>query len=179
MVGAMKNRRKLLVALGAGALTTPLASLAQQQGKVWRVGFLWQGSRPDSHDSDLFDAFLRGLRELGYVEGKNLVIESRFADNRVERLPDLAAELVRLKADVIVTVALAATIAAQKATATIPIVMASGGDLIALGFAKSLVRPGGNLTGFSNLVSDFSTKLLEMLQTMVPRLSRVSGTGES
>src|SRR5258708_3513555 len=99
----MTTRRKMLVALGATALATPLASFAQQQGKVWRVGYLLSPSRPASLDSHYYSAFSRGMHELGYVEGKNLVIEWRFADGKFERLSGLAAELVRLKVDVIVT----------------------------------------------------------------------------
>src|SRR6187549_154904 len=99
----MNNRRKLLVALGASVIAAPLASFAQQQGRVWRVGVLSLRRRPDSLDSYTYKAFSDGMRELGYVVGKNLVIEWRFADDNYERLPDLAAELVRLKVDVIVT----------------------------------------------------------------------------
>jgi len=98
----MNTRRRLLFALCAGALTTPLVSFAQQQGKVWRVGFFHYGSRQSAMDSGRYQLFLDGMRELGYVEGKNLVIETRFADGKTGPLPDLAAELVRLKVDVIV-----------------------------------------------------------------------------
>src|SRR5450756_1813920 len=98
----MITRRELLVALGASALVAPLASFSQQQGKVWRVGFLGQRARPVSLDSDVWGALPEGMRELGYVEGKNLVIEWRFADGRVERLPGLAAELVQMKVDALV-----------------------------------------------------------------------------
>ena len=102
----MNNRRKLVIALGASALAAPFVSLAQQQGKVWRVGFLSARSRPASLDSaDVSGAFSQGMRELGYVEGKNLVVEWRFADGKLDRLPQLAAELVQLKVDVIVTAA--------------------------------------------------------------------------
>jgi len=170
----MNNRRKLLVALGAGALVAPFCSFAQQQGKVWRVGFLTPRIRPDSLDSDIFGAFSNGMRELGYVDGKNLVIEWRFADGHYERLPELAAELVRLKVDVIVVAGAATTSAAQKATTTIPIVLGSSIDPVGSGFAKSLARPGGNITGLSNLTGDLGPKHLEMLLSMVPKLSRVA-----
>jgi len=166
------NRRNTLFALLVLGLA-PLVSHAQQQDKVWRVGFLTQRRRPDSIDSDFIGAFPRGMRELGYVEGKNLVIEWRF-DDRSERLPDLAAELVRLKLDVIVSGSSQAISALQKATTTIPIVMATSGDPIGSGFVKSLARPGGNITGFSNLTSDIGTKQLELLLGMVPKLSRVA-----
>ena len=170
----MTTRRTLLVAIGAGALVAPLASFAQQQGKVWRVGFLSLRRRPDSLDSDTHGAFSNGMRELGYVEGKNLVIELRFADNKYERLPDLAAELVRLKVDVIVTAGPAVTSAVQKATTTIPIVFGGANDPVGSGFVKSLARPGGNITGLSNVSVEISPKLLEMLLTMAPKLSRVA-----
>jgi putative ABC transport system substrate-binding protein len=170
----MNSRRKLLVALGACALAAPLFSFAQQQGKVWRVGFLSQRGRPDSLDSDVFGAFPRGMRELGYVEGKNLVIEWRFADGKVERLPSLASELVQMKVDVIVTNGTPATSAAQKATTTIPIVFGSAGDPVGSGLIKSLARPGGNITGFTNISGELGPKHLEMLRGMVPKLSRVA-----
>ena len=170
----MNKRRKLIVALGASALAAPFASYAQQQGKVWRVGFLSQRARPDSLESGVFGAFRRGMRELGYVEGKNLEIEWRFADNRFQQLPDLAAELVRLRVDVIVSAGTAATGAAQKATATIPLVIATAPDPVGSGFVASLARPGGNITGLSNLGTDISPKHLEMLLSLVPKLSRVA-----
>ena len=114
------------------------------------------------------------MRELGYVEGKNLVIEWRFADGKLERLPGLAAELVQLKVDVIVTAGSPAISAAQKATTTIPIVMASAGDPVGSGFVKSLARPGGNITGLSNMSWRYQRQALEMLRSVVPKLSRVA-----
>jgi putative ABC transport system substrate-binding protein len=170
----MNNRRKLLVVLGAGALAVPLSSFAQQQRKVWRVGFLSPRRRPASLDTDYFGAFPRGMRDLGYVEGKNLVIEWRFADGKFEHLPGLAAELVRLKVDVIVTAGPPAIVAAQKATTTIPIVIVTSIDPVDAGLVKSLARPGGNITGISNLSGEVSPKHLELLLTMVPKLSRVA-----
>jgi putative ABC transport system substrate-binding protein len=168
------TRRKLLVALGAGLFATPLRAFAQQQGKVWRVGFLSLSVRPDALDSHFYGAFPRGMRELGYIEGKNLVIEWRFADGKVERLPALAAELVRQKVDIIVTAATAATSAAQKATTTLPIVMGIVADPVGSGFVKSLAHPGGNITGLSSIAGDLSPKHLEMLLSIVPKLSRVA-----
>src|SRR6478609_6226226 len=109
----MNNRRKLVFALGAGAMASPFESFAQQQGKVWRVGFLSSNTRPDALDSGNYNAFRRAMRELGYVEGKNLVIEGRFADNKGERLPELSSELARLKVDVILTAGARAAIAAK------------------------------------------------------------------
>ncbi len=114
------------------------------------------------------------MRELGYVEGKNLVIEWRFADNKPDRLSDLAAELVRLNVDVLVTTSTPATRSAQKATTTIPIVMVNVGDPVGMGLVKSLARPGGNITGLSNFASDTGPKRLELLLEMVPKLARVA-----
>src|SRR6267142_889926 len=156
------NRRDAVFALLA-LCAAPLVSRAQQEGKIWRVGFLTQRRRPDSIDSDFIGGFPRGMRELGYVEGKNLVIEWRFANGEFEPLSDLAAELVRLKVDVLVSGSSQSLSALQKATTTIPIVMATSGDPIGSGFVKSLARPGGNVTGLSNLTSDIGTKQLELL----------------
>ena len=170
----MNKRRDLLIMLGASALTAPLKSFAQQQGKVWRVGFLSQGARPVALDSHSFGAFQQGLRKLGYVEGKNLVIEWRFGEGKNERLPGLAAELVELKVDVIVVAGTPATSAAQKATATIPIVMGNVGDPVGSGFIRSLARPAGNITGLTNMGEDVRVKQLELLLSMLPKLSRVA-----
>jgi putative ABC transport system substrate-binding protein len=170
----MNNRRKLLVTLGAGALAFAAlpGSFGQQQGKVWRVGFLLPASA--SLSSSNTNAFLKGMRELGYVEGKNLVIEWRFADGKLERLPGLAAELVQLKVDIIVTAGSPAISAAQKATTTIPIVMATVGDPVGSRFVKSLARPGGNITGLSNMAGDIAAKFIDLLRSVVPKLSRVA-----
>jgi putative tryptophan/tyrosine transport system substrate-binding protein len=167
------NRRDTIFALVAlGAAADPRASLAQQSGKVWRVGFLSPTSA--SLSSQHTRAFLKGMRELGYVEGRNLVVEWRFADGKLERLPDLAAELVQLKVDVIVTGGSPAISAAQKATSAMPIVMTSAGDPVRGGFVKSLARPGGNITGLSNMSGDIGAKLLDLLRSVVPKLSRVA-----
>ena len=170
----MKIRRKLVVALGAGSLAAPFALLAQNPGKVWRVGFLTMRNRPESFDTNIFGAFRAGLRELGYVEGNNLLIEWRFAEGKPERLTGLAAELVQLNVDVIVTAASQPTAAARKATATIPIVIGSAGDPVASGFVQSLARPGGNITGVSENADDIVAKLLEMLVRIRPRLALVA-----
>lgn len=169
----MNNRRKLVIALGVGALAQPLASLAQQQGKAWRVGFLAL-RRPKSLDSDYFGAFPRSMQELGYTEGKNLIIEWRYADSEVERLAALAAELVQMRVDVIVVGDTPAARAAQRATATLPIVMGSAGDPVGSGLIKGLAHPGGNITGLTNISGDLGAKQLEMLLNMVPKLSRVA-----
>ena len=170
----MNTRRKLIIALGASALAVPFASFAQKQGKVWRVGFLSTGRRPDSLDSHHFGAFPLGLRELGYIEGKTLVIEWRYANGVLDRLPELAAELVRLKPDVILVGGPDATRAAQKATTTIPIVMASVSDPVGAGFITSLAHPGGNITGSTSLTIDLGPKRLEMLLAMAPNASRIA-----
>jgi putative ABC transport system substrate-binding protein len=167
------NRRDTVLALVAlGAVAGPLASFAQQPGKVWRVGFLSLTSA--SLSSKNTDPFLRGMRELGYVEGKNLVIEWRSADGKFERLPGLAAELVQLKVDVIVAVPSSAIAAAQKATTTIPIVMATAADPVGAGFVKSLARPGGNITGLSSMGGETGAKLVDLLLSVLPKLSRVA-----
>lgn len=165
------HRRQFLNA-AAVLLAAPLTSFAQQAGKVWRVGFLAPGTRQAM--SDRIGGFVLGLRELGYVEGKNIVIEWRFAEGKYERLPGLAAELVRLKVDLIAAVNDIGIGAAQQATATIPIVMVSAGDPVGLKFVASLSRPGGNITGIGNLRVDLSGKYLEFLLAIVPKLSRVA-----
>jgi putative ABC transport system substrate-binding protein len=169
----MMTRRQLVIVIGASALAAPLASFAQKHDKVWRVGFLI-ARRLAPGDTNYYRAFLEGMRERGYVEGKNLVIEWRYADGKFERLPELAAELVQLKVDVIVTAGTAATSAAQKATTTVPIVMGTTNDAVISGFVKSLALPGGNITGISNLTVDLSAKDLEILLSVEPKLSRVA-----
>ena len=168
------NRRKLLIALGAGALAAPFASFAQQPGKIWRVGFLALRSPTASNPFVTYGAFLQGMHELGYVEGKNLIIEWRLAEGKVDRLPALAAELVQLKVDVIVAAGVQPTSAAQKATTTIPIVMANSIDPVGSGFVATLARPGGNITGLSNLLGDLSAKHFEMLRSIVPKVTRIA-----
>ena len=150
---------------------------AQQPTKVPRIGYLAGTSA--SGQSARIEAFRQGLRELGYVEGKNIVIEYRYAEGKLDRLPALAAELVRLKVDVIVTAGPAATRAAKEATITIPIVMAQDTDPVGNGFVASLARPGGNITGLSTLAPEISGKQLELLKEIVPKLSRVAVLGTS
>ena len=170
----MNKRRKLIVAVGAGALMAPLASFAQQQNKVWRVGYL-ATRHVDFVDTDnYYGPFRQGMRELHYVEGKNLLIEWRSAEGNFERMQGLAAELVQLKVDVIVTAGAAATRAAQRASTTIPIVMVYVGDPVGVGFVKSLARPGGNITGLSALADELGAKHFEMLLNMAPKLPRVA-----
>ena len=170
----MNKQRRRLIAFAAIALGAPSGAFGQQQSKVWRVGFLAH-RRIEFVDSDWqYGPFRNGMRELGYVEGKNLLIEWRFADGHAERLPGLAAELVKLKLDVIVTGGTQATLAAQRATSTAPIVMSGVGDPIGSGFAKSLARPGGNITGVTNINVDLGPKQLEMLLAIVPKVMRVA-----
>jgi putative ABC transport system substrate-binding protein len=157
----------------------PIGSLveAQQAKKIPRVGYLLSGSAPSpapARPNPSVESFRQGLRELGYVEGKNIIVEYRAAEGKFERLPDLAAELVRLRVDVIVTGGTPAIRAAQHATNTIPIVMAIVGDPIAAGFVASLAHPGGNITGFTNLSPDLSTKRLELLKEVSPKIRRVA-----
>src|SRR5215475_8030152 len=148
---------------------------AQQPAKAPRIGFLG-GSSPSAISARV-EAFRQGLRELGYVEGKNIVIEWRYGEEKLDRLPALAAELVRLKVEVIVSGAPPPTRAIKHATATIPIVMAFDDDPVGSGFAASLARPGGNITGLSSLSPGLSAKQLELLKEIIPRLSRVAVLG--
>ncbi len=144
----------------------------QQPKKVHRMGFLSSRS-PDAEKSRLA-AFQQGLQELGYVVGKNILVEKRYAAGQFDRLPDLAAELIRLKVDVLVTTGTPAARAAKNATDTIPIVIGNAGDPVGTGLVASLARPGGNVTGLSVLNTELSGKRLELLKEVVPRLSRVA-----
>ena len=172
------QRRRAVIALGAGAFApsitlAPLSSFAQP-GKLWRIGFLTLRARPPLIAADPIGRFPKGMNELGYVEGQNLAIEWRFADGDAERLNGLAAELVRLKVDVLVAAGPQAAAAAKRATTTLPIVMVVSNDPVASGLAASLARPGGNITGLANYSADLGPKQLEMLLAMVPKLTRVA-----
>jgi putative ABC transport system substrate-binding protein len=167
------TRRKLLLALGSSALAAPLSPLAQQKGKVWRVGFLGTVSASSFGFPDRIEALRAGLRELGYVEGRNLVIEFRWADGKYERLPELASELVRLKVDVMVTHG-QGTAAAKSITTSVPIVMALSGDPVATGVVASLARPGGNVTGMSGINPQIAVKRLELLRDAFPHARRIA-----
>jgi putative ABC transport system substrate-binding protein len=158
-------------------LALPFPAQAQQQTKIPRIGYLVGPSL--SVGSARYEAFRQGLRELGYVEGKNIVIEYRSAEGKLDRLPALAAELVRLKVDVIVTAGPIPTRSTREATSTIPIVMAQDPDPVGSGFVASLARPGGNITGLSTLAPEISGKQLELLKETVPKLSRVAVFGTS
>ena len=170
----MTTRRELLIALGLGAFVPLFASIAQTQGKVWRIGFLDLGSRQSSLDAGRYPAYLQGMRELGYVEGKHFVVETRFADGNSERLATLAAELVRLKVNVILTFGTSASRAVQLATASIPVVVMATADPVRDGFAMSLARPGGNITGLSSGAGEIVQKWLELLTIASPRISRIA-----
>ena len=171
------NRRKFIRRLATFFLTTAPLAQAQQPTKVPRIGFLLATSL--SVESARIEAFRQGLRELGYVEGKNIVVEWRWAEGKFDRLPDLAAELVRLKVDVIVTGGATSTRAAKEVTTAIPIVMAQVNDPVGNGFVASLARPGGNITGLSTLNPELSGKRLELMKEIVPKLSRVAVFGDS
>jgi putative ABC transport system substrate-binding protein len=170
-------RKIFLFLLVIAVLGRVAISAAQQRNKVASIGFLTALS--PSAVSDRIDAFRQGLRELGYVEGKNIVIEWRYAEEKLDRLPALAAELVRLKVEVIVTAGATSTRPAKKATSMIPIVMAQDPDPVANGFVASLARPGGNITGLSILAPEISGKQLELLKEVLPKLSRVAVLGTS
>jgi len=171
----MTYRRKLIIALLASSLGVPLASFGQQAAKVARIGFL-EASSPSAIAARI-EAFRQGLRELGYVEGKNVAIEYRYAEGNFDRLPALAAELVRLNVNVIVTGGPTAIPAAKAATTTIPIVMAFDTDPVGSGFAASLAKPGGNITGLATLAPELSAKQIELLKEIVPKLARVAVFG--
>jgi putative tryptophan/tyrosine transport system substrate-binding protein len=150
---------------------------AQQPTKISRIGYLGGGS-PSSNPARI-EAFRQGLRELGYIEGKNIVVEYRYAEGKADGGRELAAELARLKVDVIVTTGPTVTRAAKEATVTIPIVMTNDNDPVGNGFVASLARPGGNVTGLSSLARELGGKRLELLKEIVPRLSRVAVLGTS
>jgi putative ABC transport system substrate-binding protein len=158
-------------------LLTVSSAQAQQPKKVPRIGYLSAGSA--SSQSSRVEAFRQGLREFGYAEGKNIIIEYRYAEGKPERLKELAAELVRLKVDIIISGGPAVTRSAKEATVTIPIVMGFDNDPVGVGFVASLARPGGNITGLSSLAPEISGKQLELLKEIVPRLSRVAVLGTS
>ena len=163
--------RRRFHATGVGVVLAPLTAEAQQAAKIARIGYLSLNGGAAPH---LREAFLHGLRDLGYVEGRNVVIEYRDAEGKSERLPALAAELVALKVDVIVAPGTLAALAAKQATRTLPIVFASAGDPVTDGLVASLARPGGNVTGTSNLILELVGKCLEQLKQAVPGVSRVA-----
>lgn len=167
------QRRKFLIGTGA-LLFAPLATRAQPPGKVPRIGYLSGLPRSAPMFQQNRQAFLQGMRELGYIEGRTIAIERRFAEGRRERLPDLAAELVRLKVNLIVAEATPAARAAKEATSTIPIVIPDAADAVGSGLVASLARPGGNVTGLSFLAPELVGKRLQLLKGVVPGMTRVA-----
>jgi putative tryptophan/tyrosine transport system substrate-binding protein len=165
----MMDRRTFIGGVAGGFLGAPLAARAQQVGKVYRMGIL--ETIPSARNAANLDALRKGLRDLGYVEGRNLVIEYRSADGRAERFPDLASELVRLKVDLIVTRGTPAAKAVKNATETIPVVMAT---MAPLAVVASLAHPGGNITGVTTFSTELTGKRIELLKELVPSLSRVA-----
>src|SRR5229473_1209859 len=160
------RRRDFIVFFGGGLATWPLVARAQQSGKTWRIGFI-------AHRHEKFyDPSFQGLRELGYTEGQNLIVERRYAEGHVERFAEFAAEMVRLKVDVIIVVTTPAAFAARNETTTIPIVHPAAIDPVGTGLIASLAHPGGNITGLAVLNAETSAKRLELLREVVPRLSR-------
>ena len=166
----MIRRRAFITLLGGAAAGWPLAARAEQAEKKYTVGILSAGDE----NTALSAAFADALRELGWVEGRNVVFKYRYAENRRERLPELAADLVRLKVDVIAAAGTLAPLAAKRASATIPIVMTAAGDPLGSGLVASLARPGGNVTGMGLMAPDLGGKRLELLKDVLPRLSRVA-----
>lgn len=164
------SKKVFCLALVAMLFALSFSAEAQQPGKIRRIGFLGTGSAGGIY----FEAFRQGLRELGYIEGQNIAIEYRYAEGKLERLSDLAAELVRLKMDVIVTAGTGGALPVKKATNTIPIVFTIVSDPIGAGLVASLARPGGNLTGLSSFSQDLSGKRLELLKEAIPNPSRVA-----
>ena len=182
LFGSLKSKMQSPKWLGLCVIVLALTlsearTQAQQANKIPRIGYLSASSAPEA----LFrtKAFRQGLHELGYVEGKNLILELRYAEGRFDRLPALATELVRLKVDVIVTAGPSVTGPAKKATTVIPIVMTNDSDPVGSGFVASLARPGGNITGLSSLAQELSGKRLEILKEIVPSLARVGIFGTS
>ena len=168
----MITRRTALLSL-ASLLAAPFAAEAQPAGKVWRIGLLDYAS-PDPARLAWWRAFQDRLRELGYVEGQNVVFQPRWGNGQVSRLPGLATELVAAKVDILVTAGSPAALAAKQVTSSIPIVTASGPDPVELGLVASLGRPGGNVTGVTSISSELSAKRLELLKELIPRVSRVA-----
>jgi len=168
----MMDRRRFMLTSVAGALAAPLAAEAQLARRIYRVGVL--EVRAVASNATNLAAFRQGLKELGLVEGQNLLIEYRSADGQPERFPELARELLQVKVDIIMTRGTPAALAAKTATATIPIVMASSGDPVGTGIIASVGRPGGNVTGLSAFATEVQGKLLQVLKEIVPQIARVA-----
>jgi putative ABC transport system substrate-binding protein len=170
------RRRKFITLLSGAAVGWPLAAQGQSIRKVWRLAWLSEGMNAPSRNTA---AFFAALQELGYTEAQNLTVEYRYANTRFERLPELAAELVGLKVDVIVALATQALLALQRATSTIPIVMVLPGDPVGTGLVKSLAYPGANITGTSLMYPDMGGKRLQLLKEIVPTMGRIAIFGNS
>ena len=168
----MKKARWSSILVAVMLLTVAVVTEAQQPKKIPRIGYL-SGAGDPSNPGPNVEAFRRGLRELGYIEGKNILVEYRYIEGKRDRVPSLVAELVQLKVDVLVSPNSPAIRAAKQATKTIPIVMVINWDPVAEGLIDSLARPGGNITGLSRLTRDLSGKRLELLKEVVPGISRV------
>jgi len=166
------GRREFITLLGCAAAAWPLAARAQPSGKTYRIGFLGPGSYAERKRD--IDALQKGLRRLGYEEGKNIVIEYRWAEGRYDRLPELTAELVKLNVDVLVTAGTPGALAAKQATSTIPIVLAAVGDPVAAGIVDSLARPEGNVTGLTFFFVEICAKRVELIKEAIPGLSRIA-----
>ena len=168
------KRREFITLIGGAAAAWPLAARAQQAAKAARIGYLITGVLDSPEARANLDAFRQGLNELGYIEGQNFVFEQRAADGRIERLPELARQLVHLKVDIMVALATPAGRAAQQATATMPIVVTAMGDPVRDGLVASLARPGGNITGTTFLGPELVPKRLALLKEVLPKVSRVA-----
>jgi len=168
----MITRRKVLLAIATTLLAMPLPGETQNARKIYRVGYL--GNSSASLEPDLVEAFRQGMRDLGYIEGKNLVIEFRWAEGRYDRFASLVTDLIHLPVDVIVTAGTPGTLAAKNATKTIPLVIAVSGDAVGSGLIESLARPGGNVTGLTTMVPELEGKRLELLLEILPKLARIT-----
>jgi ABC-type uncharacterized transport system substrate-binding protein len=166
------QRRNLLIALG-GALAAPVGAFAQPKGRVWRIGFFYFGSR-ESATGGRYEQFLKGMHDLGYIEGKNFAVEARYADGVSERLPALAAELFKSKVDVIVATGTPAYLALKEAGTAVPVVITASADPVGDGIAASLAKPGGMFTGLATGNMELYPKHIELLKTALPKLSRVA-----
>jgi putative tryptophan/tyrosine transport system substrate-binding protein len=162
----------LILSLALGLLAVPLVAEAQQPAKVPRIGFL--GNSTAALEANLVGPFREGLRDLGYVEGRNVLIEYRWAEGKYERFPALIAELIALKVDVIVTAGTPSTLAVKKAATSVPLVMVAVGDPVGTGIVASLARPGGNITGLSSIAPELEGKRLELLREVIPKLSHIA-----
>lgn len=173
-ISGVSRKRRYVLALGIGTLAVPFGAFAQQPRKIWRIGFLAIGARPASLQSHALGSFARGMRELGYIEGQDYVIEWRFSEGKPEAFASAAAELAQMKVDIMIAATGNGINAARKAGGGIPIVMVNMGDPVSAGFVASLARPGGNITGLSNQSGDTVRKHPELLRIAMPGLMAVA-----